>query len=128
MSTSWTRATPYAREAYQREREPLQALAEERERRHKAELAALEAQMQAKLEALRPYLTLHAWVDRKVIAPNAVPAMVGRAYTSWGEIKLAYPERAGSKAPDFERIPVQGGRIVGRAPVALAWATGGATR
>ena len=39
-------------EAYQREREALKALAEERERRHKAELAALEAQMQAKLEAL----------------------------------------------------------------------------
>ena len=39
-------------EAYQREREALQALAEERERRHKAELTALEAQMQAKLEAL----------------------------------------------------------------------------
>ena len=39
-------------EAYQRERDALKALAEERERRHKAELAALEAQMQAKLEAL----------------------------------------------------------------------------
>ena len=39
-------------EAYQREREALQALTEERERRHKAELLALEAQMQAKLEAL----------------------------------------------------------------------------
>jgi hypothetical protein len=39
-------------EAYQREREALQALAEERERRHKAELAALEAQMQAKFETL----------------------------------------------------------------------------
>jgi hypothetical protein len=39
-------------EAYQREREALQLLAEERERRHKAELLALEAQMQAKLEAL----------------------------------------------------------------------------
>jgi len=39
-------------EAYQREREAHQALAEERERRHKAELLALEAQMQAKLEAL----------------------------------------------------------------------------
>ena len=39
-------------EAYQREREALQALSEERERRHKAELAALEAQMQAKLQAL----------------------------------------------------------------------------
>ena len=39
-------------EAYQRERDALKALAEERERRHKAELAALETQMQAKLEAL----------------------------------------------------------------------------
>jgi thioesterase domain-containing protein len=39
-------------EAYQREREALQALADERERRHKAELAALEAQMQAKVDAL----------------------------------------------------------------------------
>ena len=39
-------------EAYQRESEALQALAEERERRHKAELLALEAQMPAKLEAL----------------------------------------------------------------------------
>jgi hypothetical protein len=39
-------------EAYQREREALQALAEERERRHKAELATLDAQMQGKLEAL----------------------------------------------------------------------------
>jgi thioesterase domain-containing protein len=39
-------------EAYQRERDALKALAEERERRHKAELTALEAQMQAKLEAL----------------------------------------------------------------------------
>jgi hypothetical protein len=39
-------------EAYQREREALQALTEERERRHKAELLALEAQMQAKLDTL----------------------------------------------------------------------------
>jgi hypothetical protein len=39
-------------EAYQRERQALQALTEERERRHKAELLALETQMQAKLEAL----------------------------------------------------------------------------
>jgi uncharacterized tellurite resistance protein B-like protein len=47
-------------EAYQCEREALQALAEERERRHKAALAALEAQMQAKLDALtrvNEYLT-----------------------------------------------------------------------
>ncbi len=39
-------------EAYQREREALKALAEERERRHKAELLTLEAQMQAKIDAL----------------------------------------------------------------------------
>ncbi|HWN44124.1 MAG TPA: hypothetical protein VNW71_18010 [Thermoanaerobaculia bacterium] len=39
-------------EAYQREREALKALSEERERRHKAELLALETQMQAKVEAL----------------------------------------------------------------------------
>jgi thioesterase domain-containing protein len=39
-------------EAYQREREALQALTEERERRHKAELQALEAQLQGKIEAL----------------------------------------------------------------------------
>ena len=52
-------------EAYQREREALQALAEERERRHKAELAALEAQMQAKLEALtRTNEALNRRLDR----------------------------------------------------------------
>jgi hypothetical protein len=39
-------------EAYQREREAFQALAEEREKRHKAELLALEAQMQVKLETM----------------------------------------------------------------------------
>ena len=39
-------------EAYQRGREALKELTEERERCHKAELLALEAQMQAKLEAL----------------------------------------------------------------------------
>jgi hypothetical protein len=38
--------------ASQREREALKALAEERERHHKAELTALEVQMQAKLETL----------------------------------------------------------------------------
>jgi hypothetical protein len=53
-------------EAYQREREALKALAEERERRHKAELAALEAQMQAKLEAMteRMKCLLGAWRTR----------------------------------------------------------------
>jgi hypothetical protein len=44
-SASWRKAIPCVREAYQREREAMQALGEEGERRHKAELAALEAPM-----------------------------------------------------------------------------------
>ena len=44
------KATPLR--SYQRKREALQALAEGRERHHKAELAALDGQVQAKLEAL----------------------------------------------------------------------------
>lgn len=72
---------------------------------------------QARLDALRPYLTLRAWVDRKVIRPNATAALIGQRYRSWGEIRLARGE------PDFERIPVApAGGIVGRAPVNLAWA------
>ena len=58
-------------EAYQREREALKALAEERERRHKAELAALEAQMQAKLEALtRAHEALTRDLDRANLLLN----------------------------------------------------------
>ena len=57
-------------EAYQREREALQALAEERERRHKAELAALEAQMQAKLEALT---RANEALTRRLNRTNALP-------------------------------------------------------
>ncbi len=76
---------------------------------------------QAKVDALRPYLALHAWVDRKVVAPNASPALEGRSYSSWADLKLdRTPGVSGSRAPDFERI---GGRIVGRAPVSLAWAS-----
>ncbi len=74
---------------------------------------------QAKLDALRPYLALNAWVDRKVIAPNAQAGMQDQIYHSWGEMKLARPVGALGKEPDFERI---NGRIVGRAPVDLAWA------
>lgn len=59
-------------EAYQREREAHQALAEERERRHKAELAALEAQMQAKLEAL---IRLNEDLSRRL---NRASARLGR--------------------------------------------------
>jgi hypothetical protein len=62
---------------------------------------------QAKLDALKPYLTLHAWVDRKVIRPNA-DATLARTYTSWGEIKTS----RNPVAPVFE----------GRAPVDLSWA------
>ncbi len=53
MSASWKEGHALGQEAYQRERDALKALAEERERHHKAELLALEAQMQAKLEALK---------------------------------------------------------------------------
>ena len=50
---SWRRATPSARRPISAGYiEALQGLAEERERRHDAELLALEAQMQAKQEAL----------------------------------------------------------------------------
>ncbi len=81
---------------------------------------------QGGLDALRPYLSLHALVDNKVIRPNAVPGMEGQGYQSWADIKLAhetYPLLPGTKEPDFERIPVlPEGRLVGRAPVSLAWA------
>jgi hypothetical protein len=80
---------------------------------------------QAKLDALKPYLALSAWVDGEVIRPNAKAQMVGN-YTSWAGIKLAhetYPALTGTREPDFERNPVlPGGKIVGRAPVDLAWA------
>jgi len=81
---------------------------------------------QDKLAALRPYLTLHAFVDKKVIRPNAVAGMEGTSPQSWADIKLAhetYPGLPGTKEPDFERIPVlPGGKLVGRSPVDLAWA------
>ncbi len=78
---------------------------------------------QPKLDALEPYLVLHAWVDRKVIRPNAATAMAGISYPTWADIRLAHESHPGVPVPDFERLPVQpGGRIVGRAPVSLAWA------
>ncbi len=61
---------------------------------------------QAKLDALQPCLALHAWVDRKVIRPNATPDLADRAFQSWADIKLA------RQAPGLEP----------RAPVDLAWA------
>ncbi len=80
---------------------------------------------QAKLEALKPYIALTAWTDKRVIAPNATEAMLNRAYSSWGDLKLdrANPADPSSRAPDFERMPrVAGGKVVGRAPVELTWA------
>ncbi len=81
-----------------------------------------------KFHVLRPYLALRAWVDKRVIAPNAIPPAVSKDYHSWGEMKLDRPLNGnafvpGDRSPDFERIPPgAGGRIVGRAPVSLAWA------
>jgi hypothetical protein len=63
---------------------------------------------QAKLDVLRPYLTLQAWVDTRVVRPNASLAMGGYQPRTWAEIKGF----GGRAAPDFEP----------RAPVNLAWA------
>ncbi len=76
----------------------------------------------AKAEALREYVCLHAWADRRVIRPNATAAMVDKPYSSWGEIKLDHapnPFDPTSRAPDFERA---GGLPVGRPPIYLGWA------
>ncbi len=73
-----------------------------------------------KLGALKPYLALTAWVDRKVIAPNAVePPAGGQPYHSRGEVRLDRPVSDDGRAPAFECL---GTRVVGRAPVDLAWA------
>lgn len=72
-----------------------------------------------KADALRPYLACHAIPDLKVIRPHAPEGMESLHYESWERIKLAYPDRAGVRAPDFER---SGGRVVGRAPVLFPWA------
>ncbi len=80
----------------------------------------------AKLDLLKPYLCLHAWVDRKVIRPTATVALADRAFQSWAEIRQGKgdmrtnPAAAPTRSPpDFERV---GTRLVGRAPVDLAWA------
>ncbi len=80
---------------------------------------------QAKLDALKPYLTLQAWTDKRVIAPNVAAALGGRSYACWGDLKLdhANPPGSATRAPLFERMPpAPAGRVVGRAPVELAWA------
>jgi len=82
--------------------------------------------VQAKLDLLKPYLCLHAWVDLKVIRPNVTEALADKEFQSWAEIRQgkgnartdpsALPTR---NPPDFERVVA---RLVGRAPVDLAWA------
>ena len=86
---------------------------------------------QAKLDALKPYILLSTWVDMRVIAPNATAAMTAATtlkmpspYRTWADLKLGrnVPGGMASRgAPGFERSPLSG-RIVGRAPVSLAWA------
>ncbi len=80
----------------------------------------------AKLDLLKPYLCLHAWVDRKVIRPTATEAMADQEFRSWAEIRQGKgnartdPSAAPTRdPPDFERV---GTRRVGRSPVDLAWA------
>ncbi len=63
---------------------------------------------QAKLDALKPYLALHAWVDTRVIRPDASTFMVNVQPKSWAEIK----NFGGRGVPALEA----------RAPVSLAWA------
>ncbi len=83
---------------------------------------------QAKLEALKPYLCLRAWVDKRVITSNVRGALADRSYSSWGALKADRPHASvATLAPDFERVPAPAvlqplGAIVGRAPVDLAWA------
>lgn len=80
---------------------------------------------QAKLDALEPYLLLRERPDLSVIRPTAVATMAGAAYGSWRALKAARSAYPGSlrSAPGYERMPVaDGGRVVGRAPVDLAWA------
>jgi len=75
-------------------------------------------------EAFRPYLTFQAWTDKRVIVPDArdpsLPTAVSEVH-GWRESVLLGHRTAsdGSRRPDFERMQ---GRLVGRAPVSLAWA------
>jgi len=68
----------------------------------------------AKFAALNPYLTLHAWEDRRVIQPNVPAGLEGTLFERQSDRLLAHP------SPDFQRSV--GGRILGRAPVDFDWA------
>lgn len=78
----------------------------------------------AKLEALAPYLALDAWVDRKVIRPTVLTALLGVSPKAWSEIKQGVSDDAGPG----EFRDGRGGAIPGvpeleaRAPVQLSWA------
>ena len=76
-----------------------------------------------KLEVFRPYLALNAWVDRKVIRPTALPALVGVSPKAWAELKRGSSDdpvgtgnffTGGRSAPSPQFEP--------RAPVSLPWA------
>lgn len=75
---------------------------------------------ETKLEVLREHLTLDAWCDLKVIRPNAQASALGATRQCWAAILGTHAAATGgTKAPGFE---VSGTRVVGRAPVDLAWA------
>jgi len=75
---------------------------------------------QRKLDALRPYLVLEAWVDRQVIRPNFDPPGGTLYYQGATEIRKGHRQDVlGSHAPGFETLR---GRNVGRAPVDFSWA------
>ncbi len=78
-----------------------------------------------KVNALRPYLTLRAWSDKRVVRPN-VKAVGYQVWPKcWAEILLDHNNgMPGLKAPDFERVSYlsPGSPVIGRAPVSLAWA------
>lgn len=75
----------------------------------------------AKLASLRPYITLQAWADLRVIRPNLLPmGSTDWGRMSWADLLLDHASLDPlSTAPDFERV---GGKVVGRAPVDLRWA------
>ncbi len=72
---------------------------------------------QAKLDALQPCLTLHAWVDRKVIRPNA-DGLEDKAFQCWADIKLGRWYDGGNYGASSREAPV----LEPRAPVDLGWA------
>ncbi len=77
----------------------------------------------AKLERIRPFLLLHAWVDRKVIRPNLGPGMPGVLPRAWAEIRRGSSDDPAGSPAHFNNgrtspMPV----LEPRAPVSLPWA------